>query len=145
MLTWHALYVSSFLTPWMTHEVMIYVCWDPLKSSHPIFTGWRNTDHRAWMSSYHTKIFSLQVRTDYIWAYRACLLCKYGFFLLSNITQSAYSTLDCVMNSQSEFDWVACRPHWNNYENNTNVNMSYKNILEHFFPYQNAAGIVLHL
>ena len=58
----------------------------------------------------HKDILSTS-KTSSMWAYRACLLCKFGFSLFSRVNQSAHSTLDCVMNSQLEFDWVACKPH----------------------------------
>ena len=37
---------------------------------------------------------------------------KVVFSLLYNINQSACSTLDWVLNSQSEFDWVLYKHHW---------------------------------
>ena len=37
---------------------------------------------------------------------------KGGFSLLSIINQSAYSTLDWVLNRQSGFDWILYEHHW---------------------------------
>ena len=35
------------------------------------------------------------------------VMCEVAFSLFSSINKSTYSTLDWVMNSQSEFDWGA--------------------------------------
>ena len=40
------------------------------------------------------------------------LMCNVAFTLIINSNQSICSTLDWVLKSQADFDWVLCKHHW---------------------------------
>ena len=61
-------------------------------------------------------------------------ICKVDFTLFSNINQSACSTHDWVMNSQSDFDWVEYKYHWGfpkKWEDKFNFNIPYWQKIHH--------------